>query len=145
MRQVDAIGRAIVGALLDYPELLDDSEVEDALGAVEGEAALTIAAVRHHRDPENTLYTGEFLAQIPPSIHSFAAGRLASPVFEAVAPAKTELLNNAGKLKRLILARENAAVVDKLHRGEALGDAASENALLREIERRSREKLGLVR
>jgi DNA primase len=42
------------------------------------------------------------------------------------------------------LKRENAAVVEQLHRTKALGDATEEDALLREVERRSREKLGLV-
>ena len=86
----------------------------------------------------------EFLAQIAAPIHHFAAGRLASPVFESSAEARVELLNNAGKLRRLHLKRENAAVVEQLHRSRAHGDAAEEDALLREVERRTREKLGLV-
>jgi DNA primase len=143
--QVEEISLAVIGALLDFPELLADPEVEKALGGLEGEAALTIAAMRHNQTAEKGLYAGEFLAQIAPLIHKFAAGRLASPVFEAAHEAKAELLDNARKLKRLSLLRENAAVVDQLHRAEALGDSASEDALLREVERRSREKLGLCR
>lgn len=161
--QVEQIGLAIIGALLDFPELLHDSEVEDALAELDGDAALTIAAMRHSStshplkaiiEPTEAdlalrvmsnkgIYADVFLAQIPRPIHSFAVGRLASPQFELVGDAKLELLENARKLRRLSLMRENAAGVDQLHRVEAQGDVASENALLLENFRRAREKLGL--
>jgi DNA primase len=140
----EQIGLNVVGALLDFPELLDDSEVMEALGALDGDAALTVAALRQKQRLEIGLYAAEFLAQIPPSIHSFAAGRLASPVFDTVAEAKEEFLKNAKKLRRLSLSRETAAVVDELHRVEHLGDPRLEDALLLESVRRAREKRGLV-
>jgi DNA primase len=133
----------ILGSLLDFPELLADPEVEAALETLEGDTTLGVVAVRQNFVPEKGLAADEFLAQIPPSIHSFAAGRLAAPVFEGAREAKTELLENARKLKRLTLERENAAAVHQLQRGEAMGDAASEDALLREVQRRAREKHGL--
>ncbi|MFO0761039.1 MAG: DNA primase [Byssovorax sp.] len=162
--QVDAIPLAILGALLDFPDLLDDPEVEEALGVLDGDAALGVAAMRQHLPSppedansgptnagENThpgankgLYAAEFLAQIPRPIHPFAVGRLASPRFELIGDAKFELLENARKLKRLSLTRENAAGVDQLHRAEAQGDVDSENALLREAALRARKKRGLA-
>jgi DNA primase len=142
--QVEEMAHAVLGAILDYPELVDDTEVESALGVLEGDVALAVAAVRQTRVGQKGIYTAEFLAQIAAPIHHFAAGRLASPVFESSAEARVELLNNAGKLRRLHLKRENAAVVEQLHRSRAHGDAAEEDALLREVERRTREKLGLV-
>jgi len=142
--QVEEIGLAVIGALIDFPELCDDPEVQGALGVLEGEPALSVAALRQARSGQKGLYASEFLAQIAPPIHSFARGRLASPVFEAASEARAELLTNAGKLRRLHLMRENAAVVEQLHRTKAQGDATEEDALLGEVERRSREKLGLV-
>lgn len=139
----ERIGLEVLGALLDYTELLDDPDVDGALSVLEGDAALAVAALRQARTPEKGIYAAEFLALIPPAIHPFAAGRLASPVFEALLVAKTVLLENARKLKRLSLSRETAAVTDELHRVEARGDAASEDALLREVERRTRQKHGL--
>jgi DNA primase len=141
--RVAEIALAVVGAVLDFPVLLEDSDVEVALGTLEGDAALTIAALRRSTACQKEIWGSEFLAQIPPAIHAFGAGRLASPAFDVLSEAKTELLENAGKLKRLMLRRENAFVVDQLHRAGALGDATSENDLLREVQRRSREKLGL--
>jgi DNA primase len=163
--QVDSIPQAMLGALLDFPDLLDDPECEEALGFLDGDAALAVAAMRQHliaaphedaiiepsegdaparTSPNKGLYADEFLAQIPRPIHSFAVGRLASPQFEQIADAKFELLENARKLKRLSLTRENAAGVDQLHRAEAQGDVDAEMALLREIDLSNRKKRGLV-
>jgi DNA primase len=141
--RIAEIGLAIVGAALEFPELLDDPDVEGALSVVEGDAALAVAALRQWRFGTKGIYAAEFLAQIPGPIHSFAAGRLASPAFEGPSEAKTELLENARKLKRLILQRENAAIADQPNKAEAAGDVASVEAMLRDVERRSREKLGL--
>ena len=141
--QEGEIDLAILGVLLDFPELLLDDEVEEALTVVSGTAVLGINALRQNWDGAKGLYSDEFLAQIPPSIHSFAAGRLAAPVFEAPGEARAELLYNARKLKGLRLLRENAAMVEELQRGGAAGDVASEEALLRNVMRRARERRGL--
>jgi DNA primase len=141
--QEDQVRQMVLGALLDFPELLADPEVEAALETLEGDAALAVVAVRQSFVPQKGLASDEFLAQIPPSIHSFAAGRLAAPVFEGAREAKTKLLENARKLRRLSLVRENAAVVHQLQKGEAMGDVASEDALLRDVQRRARERHGL--
>ncbi len=166
--QEDAIVQAILGALFDFPELIEDQEVEEALNELDGDAALTIAALRQiaeaasmdeaahainapdapdrnsTRSLNKGIYADDFLAQIPPSIHPFALGRLASPKFEAVSDARFELLGNARKLKRLSLTRENAAVVDLPNKVEAQGDIDSVNALLLETVRRARQKRGLT-
>jgi DNA primase len=142
--RVEEMGRLIVGALMDFPELLDDASVLDALDVLDGDFALVVDAVRQSRWTETGLYTDEFLARIPASIHSFAAGRLASPGFEAAVEAKDELLKNAEKLRRLSLSRENAATVDELHRVAPQGDVALEDALLLESVRRAKAKRGLA-
>jgi DNA primase len=169
--QLEEISLAILGVLLDFSELLDDPEVEDALSVLDGDAALAVAVLRQNyggrsghggyasgeaiieptdragltNEASNKgIYADEFLAHIPRSIHAFAVGRIASPAFELVGEAKFELLENAQKLRRLSLSREHAAEVVKLHRVEAQGDIASEIALLHEIKRRTREKRGLT-
>ena len=72
-------------------------------GDSHGDASRSVAAVRHRGLPcvrgrpstsasaahaNNRVYADEFLAQIPASIHSFAVGRLASPVFDIVDEAR---------------------------------------------------------
>ena len=119
------------------------NEVMDAVGALDGDAALAIGTARQSLTDEMEFHADEFLARIPASIHAFAAGRLASPVFETADMAREELLKNAGKLKKLSLLRENAATADQLQRVAPLGDVALEDALLLESVRRAKAKLGL--
>ena len=158
--QLEEIAQAIVGALLDFPELLDDREAADAAEILDGDFALALVALRQaqtaqadranagppggeHDDPavsNKGIYADVFLAQIPRSIQAFAVGRLASPLFDLVGDARFELLGNARKLRRLSLSRENAAGMDRLNRVQAQGDVDSENALMLEAVRRAQER-----
>jgi DNA primase len=139
----DEMSLQILGALIDVPQLFRDPAVEAALSVLDGDTALAAYAMRRAGCDETSLHGDEFLALLPRSIHAFAAGRLALPLFETAAEAKGELLENARKLKRLTLSRENAASMERLHRADVQGDVAQEDALLREFARRAREKLGL--
>lgn len=134
----------ILGSLLDFPELLDDPELEGVFSLIDGPPALALAAMRQSLGPGGALDVGEFLARCPALIHPFAARRLAGPVFETVAEAKTELLQNGQKLERLLLKNDNAAIREELRRLDMLGDRASEEAKLREIQQRAlrRHNLG---
>jgi DNA primase len=165
----DGIAFEMLGALLDFPELIHDPEVEEALASLDGDLALTIAALRRAMEEHATsgptpdagtagggaprevrplvqigVYAEQFLAQIPRPIHPFAVGRLASPAFETVDVARGVLLDNARKLSSLSLKRENAAEVEQLHRVEAEGDADKENDLLRAAAARARKRHGLL-
>jgi len=181
--QYEEIALSMLGALLDYPVLLDDPEVQVALESLDGDHALAVAALRQtmaqvaaHRarstseqattvpDPgaapdaggeagslpnranpgiEIGVYADEFLAQIRGAIHSFAAERLAAPVFDAAEEAKRVLVDNARKLQSLSLKRENAAEIEQLQRATAQGDAATEDDLLRAAILRAQKRHGL--
>ena len=168
----EEIAQEMLGALLDYPELLDDPEIEPALGQLDGDAALAVIALRravtrHAKSGpsmrgetddvsggdaptrrasgiEIGVYADEFLAQIPRSIQAFAVGRLASPAFDSAEEARGVLLDNARKLSSLTLKRENAAEIEQLNRTSAQGDAESENEQLRAIALRARKRHGLL-
>jgi DNA primase len=142
--RADQVGLTILGAIIDFPDLLDDPDVEQALGMLDGEAALAVAALRRSRASQKELDAAEFLAQIHGPVHSFAAGRLASPLFEAAADAKATISDNARKLERLSLSREKAAEVDQPNKAEALGDWAAVQATLSEFKRRAQKKLGMA-
>lgn len=142
----EAQPNSIVGALIDFPELLGDPEVAPALDLLEGDHALTAAALRQAiRGAEAGRHMGldadEFLAHVPRSIHSFASGRLASPSFDAVATAKAVLLENAQLLRNLILDRANAADGEALRRGSP--QDGDELAALRAVTERAKRKRGL--
>jgi DNA primase len=85
----------------------------------------------------------QLLAKLPPSIHPFAAARLAAPRHQSVDDAKAELLGNVEKLKRLELSRHKSEVIEELARVQASGDFDREMALLGEQARRARERHGL--
>jgi DNA primase len=118
-------------------------DLADAAGALQGPTAAAIAALRQ-LDPEHTARNPELLlAKLPASIHPFAAARLAAPRHERVDDARSELLRNVEKLKRLELSRQKTEVMEELERIQSSGDFDREVALLREQERRARERHGL--
>ncbi len=140
------IAREIFGAMLDYPELFDTPEGLSGAQVLEGDYAAALVALRQSRleagmsamgDPE------QLLAKLPPSIHSFAAARLAAPRHLRLEDAKNELLANVTKLKRLELKRQKAAVMEDLQRAARAGNFDEELVLLREHLRRARERHGL--
>jgi DNA primase len=146
----ERVARNVIGALLDFPELLLDEAVANGLEALEADAALAAVAVqRMLRRGADVPAIGrgdvaDFLATLPRSIQKFAAGRLASPNFENAADAKAELLENTTKLRSLRWQRENKMARGVLERTPSSLDDESA-ALLRDIEERARRKRGLTR
>jgi DNA primase len=139
---VEAIALKTLGAILDFPELLRDPDVLATLQWLEGDFALSIVAVRSSLlgQADSRADLADFLATLPRSIQRFAAGRLASPNFEDIAEAKSELLENTHKLKVLGFQRQDSAARGALEKSASVDD---ESALLREIEQRARTKRGL--
>jgi DNA primase len=135
----------IFGCFLDFPDLIDDPEAADGAAMLEGDVALAVAALRQVMQTAgqgSEEYIVEILAHLPESIHTFAARRLAAPRHGEREEARVELVSNAQKLKRLGLSRQKAQVVEALFRIERTGDRAAEDALLREMDSRAREKHG---
>lgn len=141
--RADQVALAVVGALLDFPELCDDTELETALGDVSGDSALAVVAVASMWHEKKALDVAELLDLLPLSVHSFAVARLAAPVFSELAEARRELLENTKKLRRLSLKGDKALKLEELSRADRLGDSEAQDELLRELSRRSKEKLGL--
>ena len=139
--------RGIVGALIEYPSLLGDPEVQVEMGLLEGPAALTVAALRSALRPQDgaqkTLDTTAFLAQIPSAIQAFAHDRLAAPRHESEGDAKEHLLRNAQKLGRLLHSAETSAQAREIDRQDADWEATVERA--REATEHARQKHNLKR
>lgn len=120
----DKLALAIVGALLDYPELCHDAAIDERLGLLSGAPALAVARIRKtlavaQRIPVDA---GEFLATLPDSIQTFAAGRFASPVFSDVASARAELLENLNKLGHLSYKKQKVADLERLEKAPSAED-----------------------
>lgn len=134
--------QAIVGCLIEWPALLDDVEIADELSLLEGPVVMAIASLRRAwKSVEKTLDVDTFLREIPPGVRLLANKHLANPQQESEANAKGYLLDNANKLKRLLLSQEAAQITRETYRAQ--GDWDTERELLREAADRLREKHGL--
>jgi len=141
--RLDDIPLAMLGAILDFPDLLDDPQTTAELPLLEGAVAMGVDAVQRWRGSKKSLQASELLDLMPVAIHAYAAGRLVSPQFDDLREAKAELLDNAKKLRRLAREREKALKLQEISQAQGLGDNEAEDELLRELDRRAREKLGL--
>ncbi len=138
--------REIVGALIEWPVLLDDPEVAEELSLLEGESVKVVAALRRAwNSGAKRLNTDAFLAQmdssVDPRVGAVARERLANPETESETQAKVYLLENANKLKRLLLSQEAASITRETYKAQ--GDSEAERELLRESQERLRAKHGL--
>jgi hypothetical protein len=135
------IEREMLAGLLEYPELLEDDALADALNHVEGEVAVAIAAL--HRAREEGIGPLELLERIPKGLSSLVAERLASPRLPDVDAARALLLSNAGKLHKLRDKEHARDVLEQLHHAAQSGDVERQTALLAERVQRARARRGL--
>lgn len=134
--------KEMVLALVDWPGLLDDPDIADDLSLLEGASVKIAAALRRAWNPDmRTLDTDAFLGHLDEATRAFAARRLAAPETESQDAAKDHLLDNAKKLKRLLLSQEAAQIALQTYRAQ--GDSDHERELLREASERLRAKHGL--
>jgi DNA primase len=135
----------ILGCFLDFPDLLEDPAGEEALRDLSGPPAVAAGVLcqAQKSGQQISLDVLEILAQVPAALHTFAAERLASPHYEHRETARAVLVQNAQKLKRREFSRQKADAIDDIRRSERTGDTAAADAVLRNLERRAREKHGL--
>ncbi len=126
--------KAVVGAILDFPTLLDDSEVQAVLPLLEGDSARIVAGaaqcMRTNERGEKVLDTSEFLAQMAPAIKTFASARLAAPENETIEQARETVASAAKRLRETNIARETGELVREQER--IVGDWESEVQLLKQ-------------
>ncbi len=138
--------KAIIGAILDFPVLLDDSELQGVLPLLEGESARIVAAIRPsmrvNAAGEKVLDSSEFLAQMPPAIQAFASARLAAPAHDTIDEARATVSVNEKKLRDSNIAREANEIVREQHR--VVGDWDTELELARHADSIVRGRQGLM-
>src|SRR5690606_37281265 len=169
----DAIAAEIVGALLDFPELLDKPEILAYAEQVEGDLAAALAALRqsaaraepflasqptdavvstHAESATDSEARGRHsgivhlqaaLAKMPLSIQPFAIARMAAPRHQRVEDAEAELVVNMRKLQQLEASRIAFETQGDLERARRAGDFEQELNLLLELEHRARQRRGL--
>jgi DNA primase len=147
-RAGSACEQAIVGALLEFPELIEDPTVAPLLDELEGmyaQAASGIAKAWNlagiTEAKEKTKDGTLFLARLPEAIHPFAFERLAAPEHETVDEARASLFENGTKLRQSNLERETTQIAREQEK--VLGDERAEDDLLREALLMQRERHGV--
>ena len=149
---------AIVGALIEFPELLAEGAVRVELALLEGESARVVAILaqclrvqergsrtvpeeggENAGEPQITLDTDGFLAQMPGAIQAFAKRRLAAPIHGSIEEARETLLMNASKLRDM-LSRDASEVQREMKQAE---DWSEQVELARELLERSKRARGI--
>ena len=135
--------KEIVAAALEFPMLLDDSEIHGVLGLLEGESARIVAGIRQamrvNVRGEKDLDRHEFLAQMPPAIQAFATARLAAPAYDTFDEARSAVIANAKKLRENNVARETSEIVREQHR--VAGDWDTQVGLAQQADAFVRQRL----
>lgn len=139
----DAVTEAVLGALLDYPDLLQDPDIPPKLGVLDGDPVLVVAALSD-LPPGEGADLDALLRAVPPSLHAFVSRRLAAPVHSEPDQAKGELVNNLEKLRQRQITRDNRDGTAEMARAEARGEDEEALELLRDAQARARKKRGIV-
>ncbi len=140
---------AILGTLLDFPDLLKEEAVSSYFGYMEGDLALSVATLREtvEGDDVGRAEAGarlrSALSQLPPGVREKAGHRLAAPLHDDIEQARVELFGNLDKLHQMELNRLSTSTLSEIERARAEGDFEKELTLLQEQERRARQRRGL--
>jgi DNA primase len=119
--------RGIIEALIEWPVLLRDPEVEEVLGLLEGPGVKLIVALRRSLIAEtNQLDSERFLAQVPDALREFASRSLVATRFLDAEEAKGYLLELANKLRRLLLSQEAQRLAKETYANAGTGDEDQE-------------------
>lgn len=138
-----AVGMEILGSVLDHPDLVQMPELKEATILLEGDLAAAMAALGQVNIGRSASSIEQFLAKLPPSIHAFAASRLAAPRYEQLGDARTVLLQNITKLRRLEQLRAKHETMQALQQAAASGDFDAELELLRQQMRQAQQRHGV--
>jgi DNA primase len=134
--RVDQIRYEAFGAALEYPALLADAEVIPLLDVVDGDLALGLGVITSLAARGSDLTTAaadppSFLGAFPESLRPQVARRLAVPELPKLEAARTVLIDNLSKLRRLQQRREQSSVKEELRKAQVVDDFAAQEELLR--------------
>jgi DNA primase len=142
-QRVEQIGFEVLGAVLEFPELLGDAEIVPMLANAEGELALALTLVQQLGPDLGRLEPAAYAARFPVSVREQVIRRLAAPELSELRQARSVLVDNLLKLRRLQEKREQPALVEELRRAQQSGDLEAQMNLLRLQQARARTRHGL--
>jgi len=145
---VSKITTDIVGALLDFPALLDSATLLSYANEMEGDLAAAVACLeqsrlaRFDRDADGPRVDfARALAKLPETLRPFAEARLAAPLYTSLEMAEEILHRNITSLRNMEFAKLKSSTISELEKTR--GNVDQEDLLLREQEERARKRRGL--
>lgn len=127
----EAIAQELFGALVEYPNLIQDPEVTELLCHVTGSLALavsTLAQVHSELDQHLELFEQPF--------QRISRERLAAPRTDTQETARHLVLSNLTKLSQAEAKARKAALIEALHQARRTGDVDRELELLAQLSAR---------
>ncbi len=123
----------ILGAMLEYPSLLQDADVQKLLPHASGQLALGIATLARFGQ-----LVAESIDRFPDSLRLIAARRLAAPELPDIEIAREVLMTDLQKLRRRELRHAGEDTKALIRAAREQGDVELEMALLQELQDRHR-------
>jgi DNA primase len=129
----------IVGALIEFPELLDDPRVQVGVSMLTEAAAMTVATLRSFASG-NSLYATDFVAHLQDAaVREFAKKHIAAPKYESVDLAKADVEK---AIERLRLVEDNRAIEDATQETRT-SEWEEQTERAAELQRKLKERHGL--
>ena len=128
----------IVGALIEYPELLDDPRVQVGVSLLTETAAMTVATLRSFASG-SSLYAADFVSHLNEPIREFAKKHIAAPKYETLELAKADVEK---AIERLRIVEDNRAIEDATHETRT-GEWEEQTERAAELQRKLKERHGL--
>jgi DNA primase len=146
--RVDQIRLQVLGAALEFPALLAEPTVAELLDVVEGDLALGLKVIEglSTEGGDAASFSADpaaFIGQFPEALRAQVSMRLAVPELATLEAARSVLVENLWKMRRLRQRRERATVVEELRRAAATGDLDMELSLLQSQLARAKARHGL--
>ncbi|MCA9586252.1 MAG: DNA primase [Myxococcales bacterium] len=134
--------QAIVGLLIEWPQLLDDPAVSEHLSLLEGIAVPVITALRNAWNAyDKKLDTDLFLQHVPAQVRTFASEHVVGGDVPSEEEARALLVENARRLQNQLLLQESSELARENYRGK--GDWETEQLIAREAAEKARRRQGL--
>jgi hypothetical protein len=143
---VEAIRDQILGAALEYPDLLQEPEIVTLLDVVDGPLALGLIVIQGLSSRDAAAQAAlradppALLAEFPEPLRPQVALRLVAPQLSSRDAAREVLSENLAKLQRQSSNRELSSMQDELRRLADSGDLDAQFELLKRRSEQARAK-----
>jgi DNA primase len=141
--RAEEVGREILGALIDFPDMSQLPEITKFFYLLQGDNAVALGVFLSALKDGSWENPEQVLAKMPQPVHAFALARLAAPQHERIEDARKVLFGNVAILQGQELVRQKVEAAEESELAQREGDFERELELLKDIELRARQRHGL--